>query len=113
MRADPDDAGLLSPPETSLLIDRYELAMAASYYRRGMDDPTVFELFVRKLPPRRRWLMAAGLGPALDMVRQMRFGDDELAYLETLGLRAPFLDYLQRFRFSGEVDALPEGTVVF
>ena len=51
MRADPDDAGLLSAAQTSLLIDRYELAMAASYHRRGMNEPAVFELFVRELPP--------------------------------------------------------------
>ena len=113
MRADPDDAGLLSAPQTSLLIDRYELAMAASYHRRGMNEPAVFELFVRELPPRRRWLMAAGLGPALTMVREMRFGDEELAYLETLGFQPAFLEYLAGFRFSGEVDAIPEGTIVF
>lgn len=113
MRADPDDAGLLSAAQTSLLIDRYELAMAASYHRRGMNEPAVFELFVRELPPRRRWLMAAGLGPALTMVREMRFGDEELAYLETLGFRPAFLEYLAGFRFSGEVDAIPEGTIVF
>ena len=110
---DPDDPGLLSPPQTSLLIDRYELAMAASYHRRGMDDPAVFELFVRTLPPRRRWLMAAGLGPALEMVRQMTFGANELAYLETLGFERSFRDYLGGFRFSGDVDAVPEGTIVF
>ena len=88
MRADPDDAGLLSAAQTSLLIDRYELAMAASYHRRGMNDPAVFELFVRKLPPTRDWLLAAGLGPALTMVREMRFGDEELAYLRDTRVRA-------------------------
>jgi nicotinate phosphoribosyltransferase len=113
VRADPDDPGLLSAAQASLLIDRYELAMAASYLRRGMDDPAVFELFVRNLPPRRRWLVAAGLGPALSIVREMRFGEQELSYLETLGYERPFLDYLAGFRFSGDVDAMPEGTVVF
>ena len=113
MRADPDDAGLLSAAQTSLMIDRYELAMAASYHRRGMNEAAVFELFVRELPPRRRWLMAAGLGPALTMVREMRFGDEELAYLETLGFEPAFLEYLAGFRFSGDVDAIPEGTIVF
>ena len=49
--ADPDDPGLLTPAETSLLTDQYELAMAASYLRRGMNEPAVFELFVRELPP--------------------------------------------------------------
>ena len=57
--------------------------------------------------------MAAGLGPALTMVREMRFGDEELAYLETLGFQPAFLEYLAGFRFSGEVDAIPEGTIVF
>jgi nicotinate phosphoribosyltransferase len=113
VRADPDDAGLLSAAQTSLLIDRYELAMAASYHRRGMNDPAVFELFVRKLPPARDWLLAAGLGPALTMVREMRFGDEELSYLETLGFEHGFLEYLAGFRFSGDVDAIPEGTIVF
>jgi nicotinate phosphoribosyltransferase len=113
MRADPDDAGLLSAAQTSLMIDRYELAMAASYHRRGMNEPAVFELFVRELPPRRKWLMAAGLGPALTMVREMRFGDEERAYLEMLGFEPAFLEYLAGFRFSGDVDAIPEGTIVF
>jgi nicotinate phosphoribosyltransferase len=110
---DADDPGLLTPAETSLLTDQYELAMAASYFRRGMNETAVFELFVRHLPPHRRWLMAAGLGPALALVAQMRFGPGELAYLRSLGFAEPFLEYLAAFRFSGEVDAIPEGTVVF
>jgi nicotinate phosphoribosyltransferase len=108
-----DDPGLLSAAQTSLLIDRYELAMAASYHRRGMDDLAAFELFVRKLPPRRRWLMATGLGPALAIVRELRFGEAELAYLERLGFQRPFIDHLAAFRFAGDVDAVPEGTIVF
>ena len=59
-----DDPGLLAPAEVSLLIDQYELAMAASYLRRGMNQRSVFELFVRHLPPGRDWLLVAGLGPA-------------------------------------------------
>src|SRR5688572_11992298 len=105
MRADPDDAGLLSAAQTSLLIDRYELAMAASYHRREMNDPAVFELFVRHLPPGRQWLLAAGLGPALTMVAEMRFGAKELSYLATLGFDHRFLEYLAGFRFSGDMDA--------
>jgi nicotinic acid phosphoribosyltransferase len=53
-----DGPGLLDPAETSLLIDQHELAMAASYFRRGMNAPAVFELFVRHLPPHRQWLLA-------------------------------------------------------
>jgi nicotinate phosphoribosyltransferase len=109
----PDDPGLLSPAQASLLTDQYELAMAASYHRRGMNEPAIFELFVRKLPPNRDWLLAAGLGPTLRLVNELRFAGDELAYLESLGFRASFLDYLEGFRFSGDVEAMPEGTVCF
>ncbi len=108
-----DDPGLLTPAETSLLTDQYELAMSASYFRRGMNDASVFELFVRHLPPHREWLVAAGLGPALSLVEQMRFGAGELDYLRSLGFDEPFLEYLGAFRFSGDVDAMPEGTICF
>ena len=69
-----EDHGLLAPAETSLLIDLYELAMAASYLKRDMNEPAVFELHARHLPPRRHWLLVAGLGPALALVERMRFG---------------------------------------
>jgi nicotinate phosphoribosyltransferase len=110
---DADDPGLLSPAETALLIDQYELSMADSYLRRGMNDPAVFELFVRELPAGRDWLLAAGLGPALRLVREMRFGRHELSYLREIGFGAPLLRFLRRFRFSGEIDAMPEGTIAF
>jgi nicotinate phosphoribosyltransferase len=111
--ADPDDHGLLTPAETALLTDRYELAMAASYHGRGMNHQAVFELFMRRLPPHRHWLVAAGLGPTLRLVRELHFGARELEYLASLGYRDDFLDYLSDLRFSGNVDALPEGTVFF
>jgi nicotinate phosphoribosyltransferase len=110
----PNDPGLLSPAEASLLTDQYELAMAASYHRRGMNEPAIFELFPRKLPPNRAWLLAAGLGPTLELVSELRFGDEELAYLGSLGqFRDEFLEYLAGFRFSGDVDAMPEGMIAF
>ena len=58
--ADPNDPGLLDTAEVGLLSDLYELTMAASYHREGLDRPAVFELFVRHLPPHRGWLLAAG-----------------------------------------------------
>ncbi len=85
---DPDDPGLLTAAETSLLVDQYELAMAASYHRRGMNDVAVFELFVRRLPPQRKWLLAAGLGPALSLVEAMRYGPREVEYLQQHRVRA-------------------------
>jgi nicotinate phosphoribosyltransferase len=111
--ADANDPGLLSPAETSLLTDLYELAMSASYLRRDMNEPAAFELFARKLPPRRDWLLVCGLGPTLRLVAGMRFGERELDYLSALGYQQDFLDYLGEFRFSGDIDAMPEGTIAF
>jgi nicotinate phosphoribosyltransferase len=111
--ADPNDPGLLTPAETSLLIDRYEITMAASYHRLERNEPAVFELFVRKLPPHRDWLVVCGLGPTLRLIREMRFGPAELEYLGTLGCNEDFLGYLEGFRFSGDIEAMPEGTIAF
>jgi nicotinate phosphoribosyltransferase len=110
---DPNDPGLLSPAETSLLVDQYELAMCASYFRREMNQRSVFELFVRRLPPHRDWLLVAGIGPALAMVEAMRFGDRECAYLTGRGFSREFLDYLTKCRFTGDIEAIPEGTIAF
>ncbi|HEY7152202.1 MAG TPA: hypothetical protein VH391_11020, partial [Solirubrobacterales bacterium] len=60
--ADANDPGLLTPAQTSLLVDQYEITMAASYLRQGRHEPAVFELFVRRLPPNRDWLLVCGLG---------------------------------------------------
>jgi hypothetical protein len=110
---DINDPGLLDPVHTGLLIDAYELTMAASYLRRGMNERATFELFVRRLPPRRDWLMVAGVGPALELVSAMRFDQDGLRYLRERGFQAEFLEYLGDFQFTGDIDAMPEGTVVF
>jgi nicotinate phosphoribosyltransferase len=111
--ADPNDPGLLSAAETSLLIDQYEITMARSFHRLGMNELSVFELFVRKLPPNRDWLLVCGLGPTLRLIREMRFGPREREYLATIGCGAEFIDYLEGLRFSGDVEAMPEGTIAF
>ena len=111
--ADANDPGLLTAPEASLLIDQYELAMAASYLRRGMNEPAAFELFVRELAPERDWLLACGLGPALRLIGELRFGEAELSYLAERGFGDQLLGFLEGFRFSGEVEAMPEGTIAF
>ncbi|MFL5907328.1 MAG: nicotinate phosphoribosyltransferase [Solirubrobacterales bacterium] len=111
--ADPNDPGLLSSAETSLLTDQYEVTMAASYHRHGKNEPAIFELFVRRLPPNRDWLLVCGLGPTLRLISEMRFGDRELDYLRSLDCDEDFLSYLSDFRFSGDVEAMPEGTIAF
>jgi nicotinate phosphoribosyltransferase len=111
--ADPNDPGLLSAAETSLLIDQYEITMAASYHRLGRNEPAIFELFVRKLPPNRDWLLVCGLGPTLRLITEMRFGPRELDYLRSLDCNDAFLAYLEGLRFTGDVEAMPEGTIAF
>jgi nicotinate phosphoribosyltransferase len=111
--ADANDPGLLTPAETSLLVDQYEITMASSFLREGMNDLSVFELFVRKLPPNRDWLLVCGLGPTLRLIAEMRFGERELEYLGTLGCDQGLLSYLEGFRFRGDIDAMPEGTIAF
>ncbi|NMO18946.1 nicotinate phosphoribosyltransferase [Pyxidicoccus fallax] len=98
----------------ALLTDLYQLTMAEAYLDEGMWDEAVFSLFVRRLPERRNFLLAAGLEDALDFLEHARFGAEELEWLASLGrFSNRLLGWLERFRFSGDVDAVPEGTPVF
>ncbi|WP_457634132.1 nicotinate phosphoribosyltransferase [Oceanithermus desulfurans] len=102
------------PTSHPLTVDLYELTMADSYLRRGRNEPAVFDLFVRPPVPGRRFLVAAGVEAALDYLERLRFGEEDLAYLRSLGVFSEaFLDYLARFRFTGEVWAVREGELVF
>ena len=104
----------MNPVSSPLLTDLYELTMLQAYYERGMTDPAVFELFVRKLPPKRDFLVAAGLEQALDFIEGMRFGEEELDWIRTCGHFKPaFAERLAKLRFTGDVHALPEGTILF
>jgi nicotinate phosphoribosyltransferase len=97
-----------------LLTDLYQLTMLQAYWQHDMAGEAVFELFVRALPPARRFLVAAGLESVLDLARTARFGADELAWIDGCGRFAPgFARWLEGLRFEGEVHALPEGTVFF
>ena len=104
----------MSETGSALLTDLYQLTMAQSYWREGMLEPAVFDLFVRRLPPGRNYLVACGLEQALEYLEALRFDNRDLAYLDSLGKFSPgFLDYLARFRFTGDVHAMAEGTVAF
>jgi nicotinate phosphoribosyltransferase len=107
-------SGPLLTRDAALFTDLYELTMAASYLREGMHGPATFSLFARKLPRGRSFLVAAGLEDVLNFLRDFRFSDDALTYLDSLDRFDPsFLDFLRRLRFTGAVRAVPEGTVVF
>jgi len=98
----------------ALWTDLYELNMAASYLRRGMDRPATFSLFVRKLPPTRGFLVAAGLEACLEFLESFRFSPEDLKYLEgSLGFDRDALEAFRDLRFTGDVWAVPEGRIVF
>ena len=113
--ASSDRAGGRGAPESvGLLVDLYELTMADSYLRHGLNQQATFDLFVRELPPRRNFLVAAGLEPVLEYLESLKFPPEALEYLESLQLFSPgFLEYLEGFRFTGDVWAVPEGEIVF
>lgn len=104
----------MNPSTSALLTDLYELTMAQAYQEQGMDEPAVFECFVRKLPLHRNFLIAAGLEQVLDFLSELHFTQEELNWLEQTGLFKPmFLRYLETLRFTGSVDAMAEGTIFF
>lgn len=98
----------------ALFTDLYELKMAASYYDHAMFEPATFSLFIRKYPTSRRYFISAGLADVLDYLKDLKFASDDLNYLEETGLFKPgFLSYLEKFRFTGDVFAIPEGRLFF
>jgi nicotinate phosphoribosyltransferase len=100
--------------DSPLLTDLYQLNMMQAYLEQGETKTAAFEMFFRKLPARRGFLVAAGLEQALDFLETVRFRDADLAWLARSGrFSRDFVDYLAGFRFTGEVDALPEGTLFF
>ena len=104
----------MNPLSSPLVTDLYELAMLQAYFEQGMTGTAVFELFVRKLPSGRNFLVAAGLEQALEFVAGLRFEADELDWVARSGLFQPqFVSRLERLRFTGDVHAMPEGTVFF
>jgi nicotinate phosphoribosyltransferase len=98
----------------ALLTDLYQLTMLQAYFDRGMHAEAVFELFSRRLPPQRNFLIAAGLEQALRYLAALRFTAVDIETLHRTGLfHDEFLAWLAELRFTGDVDAVPEGTVLF
>ncbi|MCB1770011.1 MAG: nicotinate phosphoribosyltransferase [Candidatus Competibacteraceae bacterium] len=100
--------------QSALLTDLYQLTMLQTYHAERMQETAVFDLFVRRLPDRRSFLLAVGLEQALDYLENLHFTAGELDWLAGCGRFTPqFVASLENFRFTGEVHALPEGTVFF
>ncbi len=102
------------PTTSPLTTDLYELNMVQAYLDRGEDKEAVFEFFVRRLPVRRGFILAAGLEDALGYLETLRFSPAELTWLKSTGrFRDNLIDFLAKFQFTGDVHAIPEGTVCF
>jgi nicotinate phosphoribosyltransferase len=100
--------------ESPLLTDLYQLTMLDAYHAHGMNETAVFELFVRKLPAGRNFLVAAGLEQALEFLEHLRFAPEELEWVEKSGkFPRGFAEHLAQLRFTGDVHAAPEGTIFF
>jgi nicotinate phosphoribosyltransferase len=99
---------------TPLLTDLYQLNMIQAYLDHGDTRTAVFEFFVRKLPSRRRFLLAAGLEQVLEFLEGMHFTSEEIDWLARSGrFGKDLLDALKDFRFTGDVHAMPEGMAFF
>lgn len=97
-----------------LLTDLYQLTMLQDYFEHNMTDTAVFEFFVRKLPLGRNYLMAAGLEQVLEFLVNLQFKPQELDWMYQCGrFSSTFVDGLAKLRFTGDVDAMPEGSVFF
>ncbi len=104
----------MDPGKSPLLTDLYQLNMMQAYLDHADTKAAVFEFFVRKLPARRGFLLNAGLEQALDFLEQLRFSSDDLEWLASSGrFGTNLIDYLRELRFTGDVHAMPEGTVFF
>jgi nicotinate phosphoribosyltransferase len=98
----------------ALLTDLYQLTMGACYFDQGMHEEATFSLFIRAYPPHRGYFVAAGLEEAVNFLQTLRFTDEDLAFLKSTGLfQAAFLDFLKGLSFTGDVWALPEGSIFF
>ena len=110
LRADP----LSALGQSLLLTDLYQLNMLQAYRDAGMDGTAVFEFFVRRLPPRRGFLVATGLTSVVEFLERARFDEGDLDWLKESGRFDPdFIDSLADWRFTGDVDAMDEGRVFF
>ncbi|WP_435969845.1 nicotinate phosphoribosyltransferase [Streptomyces sp. Qhu_M48] len=110
------DLGLpVDVPSTALFTDQYELTMLQAALRAGTADRrSVFEVFTRRLPEGRRYGVLAGVGRVLDAVENFRFDPAVLAFLRERGIvDEPTLEWLARYRFSGDIWGYPEGEVYF
>lgn len=100
--------------ELTLLTDLYELTMMQGYYEQGQNEIVVFDVFFRQNPCNNGYSVCAGLAQVIDYIKNLNFTYEDVDYLRSLKIFSEdFLQYLSGFHFSGDIYAIPEGTVVF
>lgn len=99
----------------TLLTDLYELTMMQGYFENeDVNQTVIFDMFYRSNPEGNGYAICAGLEQVIDYIKNLHFTEDEIDYLKNLGMFKPaFLEYLRDFRFTGDIYAIPEGTVIF
>jgi nicotinate phosphoribosyltransferase len=114
LRSDHSSQPYLGGASAALFTDMYQLTMAQAYVAEGMFEPASFSLFYRNLPDDRNYVLSCGVEDVVDFLGDLRFGDEDLAYLRETGqFSDAFIDWLADFEFAGDVHALPDGTPVF
>ncbi len=104
----------MSTMNLTLLTDLYELTMMQGYFKNQTNETVIFDAFYRKNPSGNGFAIAAGLDQVIDYIKNLTFDKDDIEYLRSLKLfDEDFLEYLSNFHFSGDIYAIPEGTVVF
>ena len=104
----------MSKRNLTLLTDLYELTMMQGYYEKGQNENVIFDVFFRQSPCNNGYSVCAGLDQVIDYIKNLHFTYDDVDYLRGLGIfKEDFLHYLSGFHFSGDISAIPEGTVVF
>jgi nicotinate phosphoribosyltransferase len=107
----------ISDENLGMLTDLYQLTMAAAYFQTGLDAEATFELFVRELPPQRSYLIIAGLEQVVHYLTKIGFKGNQIEYLKNQPffkkVDPRFFDYLAEFKFTGNLMAIPEGTIAF
>lgn len=104
----------MSTMNLTLLTDLYELTMMQGYFKNNCNETVVFDMFYRNNPCGNGYAICAGLDQLIDYISHLHFSEDDIAYLESLHLfEDDFLEYLRGFHFTGDIYAIPEGTVIF
>lgn len=98
----------------TLLTDLYELTMMQGYFDTHSKEKVVFDVFYRQNPCGGAYAIACGLDQAIDYIRNLHFSREDIDYLRSTGFfKEDFLDYLKNFHFTGDIYAIPEGTIIF